>query len=466
MRGITSGSTSVARVADRAKTKASQIGAGPMTQSARAFRTVPDTSRRERLRIQPRFPNGKDFGTELLRAKGAALMGIASKVESTRTFNYAQIQSDPSKWAGFVKNINAELRNPESPFCKMSGEEALALLMTLEEAGHACEADLPGREFAELVLNLPQLAQLTFTAQDKLQIGALARSVVDAAADIMPANGMDFINMAPDDRKLLLRGLMDKSLACLEGAGLGLAESDQAALRAIDFSSEVTGLFSGGFTVIPGYQLDDEAEGSLMLSPSLLLPSAELTGILENIASHTSQSTGDVANQLIVNLISTVAHELYHASQYSQISGPDINEHSEFFRAQANQFSLAVERQHNLYPQPAGKKFVLFHHEQGAWYTTHMIRAAIAGSPRMDKGLQDAAEVMAIEPRDFAMLEVLVGNKPPAVAIVEHGQVSSAENVGTPQDVMRATPTLGRDELNKVAPVRQEGHAAQSGAKV
>jgi hypothetical protein len=64
------------------------------------------------------------------------------------------------------------------------------------------------------------------------------------------------------------------------------------------------------------------------------------------------------------------------------------------------------------------------------------------------------------------MLEVLVGKKPPAFAIVEFGGISSAESGDKPEDIMRATPALGRAELNRVAPLRQGAAPATSAIKV
>jgi hypothetical protein len=434
-----------------------------MTQSARAFQTIPDMDSGH-VRIRPRSPNGKDFGGDLLRARGRNLELIAKAADTTKTFKYEQIQSDERKWSEFVSNINLELLKPDSPFCTMPAEDALALLLTLEAAGNKCGANLNGREFAALVLNLPQLAQLSFTPQDKLQIGAFARAVVDAAAGIMPANGMDFVNMPEEDRRSLLRALVDKSLRCLEAAGLGLADGDEQAFRSVDLTDVETSLFGGGLRIIRGDRQGDEAE--VMLSPHLLLPTKELTERLEELAGKSGGSTGEMANRLMVSLISTVAHELYHASQYSQISGPDIDKHSEYLRAQTNKFSLAVERQHSKLSQDPAKRFVLFHHEQGAWYTSHMVRAAIAESSHVDRGLRDAADAMLADPRDFLMLEVLVGKKPPAFAIVEFGGISSAESGDKLEDIMRATAALGRAELNRVAPLRQGAAPATSAIKV
>lgn len=439
----TGGLRYVARVA----AKASQAGAGPMGHSVRDFRTVPNLGPNGRQRLT--LAGAENFAADLQRARRPALMDIASRVESTKGFTYQQISSDFSKWDDFVSNINAELQKADSPFRAMSGEEALALLINLEAAADACRADLHGTKFAALVLNLPQLAQLSFTAQDKLQIGALARLVVDAAADIMPPNGMGFVSMSGEERNELLQALMDRSLACLSEVGLGLAEADQKALRNIDFSTTVTSLFGGGFTVV-GDEQDADAEGSLMLSPGLLLPTSELTEKLEELASASGLSKGDMANQLMVTLISTITHELVHASQYSQISGPDIDKYSEYLRAQTNLFSLAVEKEH-ISAQPEGKKFVLFHHEQAAWYATQMVRAAVADSPKMDEGMKNAADFMQTELRDFVMLEVLLGITPPAFAVVDNRGVRSPESLGTADDI-KPTPRLGRDELNRIAP--------------
>lgn len=371
-----------------------------------------------------------------------------SHIAASFGFTYPGISSNRDTWMAAVMEVNASSVKP--PLCEMTGEQALALLLTLSKAGHACGADMDSPEFAVLSLNLHALGQLSFPASDRSKLGQFARSSLQALAIHMPSCGMDFVNMPPQDRRMALNGFTRQMLTNAFELGTGPREEDMGALSGITFDPQVN-LGAGGFGV------NRSAQPELLLSERLL--SNDLSRTVEDIASDNAMSPAQFANRLLVQHVTTIEHELVHASQYSALSG-NPEDPGQFARLQANRYSFATEElvmgRSPQYQDPENQ-FIFYLHEMSAWYTTGMGCAAISQSPKMDEGMRQEARALISNSRNSRMMDELLGHERRGFATLEEEfgsvKLTSQRRVDKPEEYLRATPARLEAELDKVAPL-------------
>lgn len=371
-----------------------------------------------------------------------------SKVAAALRFTYQGISTDRDKWMDAVTEVNA--LSAESPLRDMTGEQALALLLSLSNAGHACGADMNSPEFAVLSLNLHALSQLGFPASDKSKLGQFARSSLDAIAIHLPSCGSDFVTMSPEDRRASMSGYTRQMLTNACELGIGPGQQDRGALAQVTFDPDIP-LGAGGFGV------DRFSQQPVLLLSDLLL-SSDLSRTVEERASANGIAPAQYANFLLVQHLATIGHELVHAGQYSALSGAPADP-EQFSKHQVNRFSLATEELvmgRNPQYQDPENQFIFFPHEMPAWYTTGMGCAAISQSSQMDKGMQQEARALISTPRDSRMMDELLGVEPRGFATLtdRYGALilTSQPRVDKPEEYLLATPARLEAELDKVAP--------------
>lgn len=363
-------------------------------------------------------------------------------------FTYRDISTDRNKWMDAAVRLNA--LSGESTVRDMTGEQVLALMLTLLKAGRACGANPDSAEFAVLSLNLHVLGRLSFPDSDRARIGQFARATADALRMHFPSRGIDFVDMPVKERQKALTGFTNQLLQTAFDLGIGPRAQDMNSLQEITFSDDVP-LGAGGFGVDP-----ESFRPRLLLGGELL--SSDLKGTLTAHAQRTGQAGPDqVADFLLVQHVTTIAHELVHASQYSALSGPADPE--QFPEVQANKFSLATERfidtRKPEYQNP-DDQFIFYSHELKAWATTFMGCAAIAQSPHLEPGLREAARELVSTPRNSRMADELIGLEPRGFARIKEGMSSvslkSQPRVDKPKEHLDATLDRLKAELEKVAP--------------
>lgn len=372
-----------------------------------------------------------------------------SAAAATLKFNYRDISTDKDKWMDAVEKVNA--LSGESPLRDMTGEQVLALLFTLLKAGHACGANINSAEFAVLPLNLHALGQLSFPSSDKGALGRFARATVDALTMHLPSRGIDFVDMPSQERRKALNGFAAQILLAAFDLGIGPRAEDMDKLREITFSDDVH-LGAGGFSV------DRESSKPRLLLGGELL-SSDLNDTLTAFAQRSGQAGPDqIANYLLVQHVTTIAHELVHASQYSALSGVPADR-EQFLQLQANKFSLATEQfvdgRGPQYQNP-DDQFIFHLHEMKAWYTTFMSSAAVSQSPRLEPGLREAARELVSTPRNSRMADELMGHEPRGFAKIKEGMsghaITSQPRVDRPKEHIDTTMARLEEELNKAAP--------------
>ncbi len=350
-----------------------------------------------------------------------------SSVQQVLKFSYKDISSNPDKWMACVQELNA--RSHDRPLSELDGPQGVALLTTLLKAGHSCQADLESPQFAMLPINLLALGKASFRASDRHLIAELAKSAIETACATLPSSGSDFVSLSGQEREASLNSAMRNLLAHASRIGLGPREQDKDALTSIIFTGHE--LEAGAFGV-------DDKSASLFLAEDLVGDS--LRGLLDRDHKALGLSSPSAyADRLLTRTIATMAHELYHAFQYSQLDADTFASDPEFFGAQSNKLSMSAEKfifQNDQYMgvQDPDKEFLLFPHERGSWYTTCMVLAAMSGSPRMPEGLRQAAAGMLAEPRVCNVAATLLGLKQPAKGTFEpdgSGQLTLSAPVRT-----------------------------------
>lgn len=364
--------------------------------------------------------------------------------------NYQKVSANKVAWLDAVKQVND--LSTESPLSDMSGEEALALLLTLLKAGRACGANLDSAEFAVLTLNLHALGQLSLPQDDRGKLGQFARATEEALRCRLPSRGMGFIDMSAETREESMNKFAMDVLQSAFELGIGPRQEDMGALRGITFDWGIE-LGAGGF----GVDLHS-SQPSLLLSRELL--SDDLINTLTAHAKNTGQALAQIADKLLVQHAATIAHEIIHAGQYSALSGQPADD-KQFLRLQANKFSLAVEElvmgSKPQYQNPECQ-FVFYPHEMPSWYATFMVYAAICEPLRMEPGLQGAARELVSEPGNSRKADELMNIEPRAVAKLETNEdgvtLKSQARVDKPRKHLDETAARLVTELGKVAPAQ------------